>query len=80
MKPDRHNYEEYFLLYVDNELSPGEVKEVELFVRNNPDLEAEFQLLQQSKLPADDSIVFDNKDQLFRINEPGFDPMTHQES
>src|SRR5262245_23009154 len=61
MNIDRHNYEEYFLLYIDNELTVDQKKQVELFVQENPDLEEELVMLKQSRLIQDDSIVFDKK-------------------
>jgi hypothetical protein len=60
MNLNRHNYEEFFLLYVDNELSAAERKAVELFVQENADLKAELNMLQQTVFNADD-VVFDNK-------------------
>ena len=66
MNIDRHNYEEYFLLYIDNELSVDQKKQVELFVQENPDLEEELVMLQQSRLIPDDSIVFDKKHLLMK--------------
>lgn len=56
MNINRHNYEEYFLLYVDNELNITQRKAVETFVAENPDLRAELIMLQQSVLPADNTI------------------------
>ncbi len=60
MQINRHNYEEFFLLYVDNELSAADRKAVELFVQENTDLKAELNMLQQTVFNADD-VVFDNK-------------------
>ena len=72
MKIDRHNYEEYFLLYIDNELNVEQMKQVELFVTENPDLEEELVMLQQSKLVPDDSIVFDEKHLLMKEENDSF--------
>lgn len=62
----RHNYEEYFLMYVDNELTAEERAAVELFVQQNPDLAAELDMLMQTKLAADDILVFGNKKDLLQ--------------
>jgi len=64
MQITRHNYEEFFLLYVDNELSAAERKTVDVFVQENPDLQGELLSLQQAVLKADD-IVLEKKDWLF---------------
>ncbi|MFI5187626.1 MAG: hypothetical protein ACHQF0_12925 [Chitinophagales bacterium] len=72
MKIDRHNYEEYFLLYIDNELTVEQKKQVDEFVKENPDLEEEFLMLQQSKLVPDHSVVFDKKDALMRNENDSF--------
>jgi hypothetical protein len=65
MNIDRHNYEEFFLLYVDNELSAQERNAVEVFVAENADLKAELNLLQQTVFYADD-VVFENKQGLLK--------------
>jgi hypothetical protein len=59
----RENYEEYFLLYIDNELSADERKAVDAFVLLHPDLREELDLLAGTKLDAD-LISFPEKDAL----------------
>lgn len=63
---NRHNYEEYFLLYVDNELNAAEREAVEAFVEANPDLEEELVMMMQSVLRPDPKVVFTNKESLFK--------------
>ncbi len=64
MNINRHNYEAFFLLYVDKELSITDTKAVEMFVQENPDLQIELTLLQNTIMSADD-IVLDKKDWLY---------------
>jgi hypothetical protein len=66
MHINRQTYEEFFLLYTDGELNLDERKAVEDFVRENPDLEQELLLLQDSVFAPDQSIVFENKETLYR--------------
>jgi hypothetical protein len=71
MKIDRHNYEEYFLLYIDNELTVDQKKQVELFIKENPDLEEELIIFQQSRL-IPDTIVFEEKHLLMKEENNSF--------
>jgi len=60
----RTNYEEAFLLYVDNELTPAEKNAVDDFVRQHPDLKEELDLLCSATFSADD-LSFNGKEALF---------------
>jgi len=68
MDINRHNYETYFLLYVDNELPAAERTAVELFVQENPDLAPELELLSGTILPMD-TTSFEHKSDLLRKDE-----------
>lgn len=68
MNITRHNYEEFFLLYVDNELNIAQRKAVEAFVEENPDLRTELVMLQQSILRVDEPVMFMNKESLLRTS------------
>lgn len=69
MQINRQTYEEFFLLYADNELSAGEKKEVENFIAQNPDLQGEFDLIRQTVMVPDNNIIFANKEMLFKNEE-----------
>lgn len=60
----RDNYEETFLLYVDDELTAAQRAAVEAFVLLHPDLKEELDVLCSTKLPAED-FLFDAKTELF---------------
>jgi len=66
MEINRHNYEEYFLLYIDNELSVAEKHAVDVFVEQNPDLRPELESLQRSLFLPEEKIVFPGIAGLFR--------------
>lgn len=71
---NRHNYEEFFLMYVDNELSAEQRAAVELFVRQNPDLAEELEMFRQTKLPAmEEEFAFDKDVLLKNADEIGMD-------
>jgi len=69
MNINRHNYEEFFILYADNELSSDERRLVDEFVLANPDLKDELDIYRNSILTADTSLNFENKDSLLRYDE-----------
>jgi hypothetical protein len=57
------NYEEFFILYMDNELTPEQMNMVDDFLLANPDLRGEFEALMSVKLPAEEFTI--NKQELF---------------
>jgi hypothetical protein len=63
---NRHNYEEYFLLYADGELSETELDAVDAFVNQNTDLKAELDVLLRSKLDVNDAVIFESKNSLYK--------------
>ncbi len=66
MNINRHNYEEFFLMYVDNELSAAERAEVEAFVEQNQDLKTELELLKDAVMLPDETIQLVNKSSLYK--------------
>jgi hypothetical protein len=63
---NRHNYEEFFILYLDNELNSADRRLVEAFIEQHPDLGEELQLLEQTRLELDPAVVFDGKESLMK--------------
>lgn len=61
---DMDNYEEYFLLYVDNELTQAEKASVEQFLEQHPELRIELDMLMDTRL-GNETLTFDGKDALF---------------
>jgi hypothetical protein len=72
MNIDRNNYEEYFLLYADNELTDSEKVEVIMFLKQNKDLEEEFRMIHYSISKPDASVKLADKSFLLRKNEESF--------
>lgn len=54
-----YNYEEWFVLYMDNELTALEKEMVDNFLLLHPHLQEELDLLLSTKLPADEVVFFD---------------------
>ena len=61
MKIDRHNYEEFFILYWDDELAAAEKQAVENFVNQNADLREEFEILGEARFAPDAAVQFKEK-------------------
>jgi hypothetical protein len=78
MNINKNNYEEYFLLYADNELTPAERKMVEIFVKENPELKEEFCMLKLTISSPDEDIKLTDKSFLMKkepslINEKNYE-------
>jgi len=68
MKINLHNYEHYFLMYIDNELSAQEKTAVNDFIKQYPEYAKELQDLQETKIhPA--TINYEDKFLLYQLSE-----------
>jgi hypothetical protein len=63
------NYETFFLLYADNELTADERENVLFFVNENPELRDEFESLASLKILPKENIIFKNKQILYAESE-----------
>jgi hypothetical protein len=77
MKIDRHNYEEVFILYWDNELTAVEKQAVENFVKQNADLREEFEILGEAHFTPDVDAQFKEKD--FLLNNSFINVTNYEE-
>ena len=68
MELNQDNYENYLLLYIDNELTAPERAAVESFLESNPEYAAEFKALQNA-LIAPELINYPDKSMLYRFEE-----------
>ena len=68
MDINRNNYETFFLLYVDNELSAQQRDALELFIQENADLQEELEMLQLSTIEPE-PIVFKGKSSLLKTEK-----------
>lgn len=71
MNINRNNYEEYFLLYADNELTATEKRVVDIFLQENVDLKEEFLMIQMTVNTPEKEIGLLDKSFLLR-KEPSF--------
>jgi hypothetical protein len=72
MHINKTNYENYFLLYIDKELSASDQAAVESFVQENPQYANELNSLQKTTIlpeAGDDKIIYPNKALLYRLPE-----------
>jgi hypothetical protein len=68
MEINTQNYESYFLLYIDNELTASQKKEVASFIAANPEYEQTLIQLQKTILVPEE-IEFEDKMLLYRFEE-----------
>lgn len=68
MKIDRHNYEEFFILYWDDELSVSQKQAVENFVKENTDLQEEFTILRETRFTPDKNVQLEEKEFLLNTS------------
>lgn len=80
MNINRDNYEEYFLLYADNELADSEKAEVLLFVKHNKDLEQEFRMIHHTISKPGAGVQLNDKSFLFRTTQKSFINETNYEA
>ena len=79
MNINRNNYETFFLLYVDGEMSPQEMLEVDAFCQKHPDLADELQLLMETRLSPEADIAFINKAALLKLEEWDAENLTNEQ-
>jgi len=76
---NRHNYEEFFLLYVDEELPAAQRREVELFIELNPDLSDELNMLLETRLRPEPDLLYADKSSLFRTGAADINADNYEE-
>lgn len=79
MKINRQNYETFFLLYVDRELSAAENQEVAAFLIANPDLAAEMDAFMQTRLKPDNTPGFPDKNSLLKSGSTAVTLLNYEE-
>ena len=62
------NYQDYMISFVENELSPEQVKELDIFINQNPALQKDLNAFKKTKLVPDVSVVFPDKSRLKHIS------------
>lgn len=74
MKTNLENYEERFVDYMEGQLNAEEMREVEAFVAEHPELEEDFKLFCSTKLEPDITVVYTKKESLMK-KEPRVRPL-----
>lgn len=68
MNINRNNYEEFFLLYADGELTSVEMQAVDAFTHQHPDLAEELRMLMEVVLPNEQATM-PGKNRLLKLTE-----------
>ncbi len=79
MKINHTNYEHYFLMYIDNELSAEERAAVNDFIMQHPNYSNKLQALQQLKINPE-NITYKNKFSLYKLSEQDEQCITYLEN
>lgn len=79
MNIGKHNYQEFFLLYVDNELTSDDYQQVELFVAKHPELAEELEMLVETRLFQETEITFESKHVLYKSTTIDIDERNYEE-
>lgn len=67
---NKTNYEGFLIDYLHNELAADQVPMLLRFMEEHPEVKAEFKLLQQTIVVADETIVFNHKALLYKEEKP----------
>ena len=76
MEINQHNYEHYFLMYIDNELSGEEMAAVNDFIMQYPNYANKLEALQQLKI-SPDTLIYENKFSLYKLSEQDEQSITY---
>ncbi len=76
MEITQHNYEHYFLMYIDNELSGEEMAAVNDFIMQYPNYANKLEALQQLKISSD-TLIYENKFSLYKLSEQDEQSITY---
>ena len=76
MEITQHNYEHYFLMYIDNELSGEEMAAVNDFIMQYPNYANKLEALQQLKI-SPDTLIYENKFSLYKLSEQDEQSLTY---
>jgi hypothetical protein len=79
MEINQHNYEHYFLMYIDNELSAEEKAAVNDFIMQYPNYANKLEALQQLKI-SPDTLIYENKFSLYKLSDQDQQCITYLEN